>query len=490
MRRAGRRYKSIPLPPGPKGLPIIGNPQAVQPGKRPGDYRWERFLQWSRDYDSPDAVSVEVFGGRMIVLNSKKAVTELLEKRSANYSDRPAMRMNVELSGWYWNFAHMRYSDRWRFHRKTFHQYFQPRVMPEYYEIQRVATARLIRKLLASPEDFEGHLKEHSGSIILEIVYGYTLQATNDPYLLLVSKALPGIVETSVPGSFLVDFLPILKFVPSWFPGAGFKRKAKSWKKYSEELRDLPWGWLMESITQGAVEPSFVTRNLERLSSSMENDKREAMEEVIRNCAGISFLAGSDTTVTALLSFILNMARHPEIQSRAQSEVDSLGRLPDFADKEKLPFVDAVIAEALRCDPVAPLAVPHAVMEDDVYEGMRIPKGSTVVGNTWAILHDGEVYPDPMTFNPDRFMKKDGNEELPPHPEMFAFGFGRRICPGRYLALTSMWIAVAHILATFTITRDGEEEVVTYHDALVRFSSKSVQVQVHTTIKVWFEECK
>ncbi|KAF9260092.1 cytochrome P450 [Marasmius fiardii PR-910] len=259
--------------------------------------------------------------------------------------------------------------------------------------------------------------------------------------------------------------------MPVWLPGAGFRRKAQTWKKYSEELRDLPWEWHMRSINQGTGEPSFVTRHLEKLSSSMEDNERQAMEEVIRNCAGISFVAGADTTVSAILSFILNMARHPEIQSRAQAEVDTLGRLPEFSDMENLPYVEAVIAETLRLNPVTPLGVAHSALMDDVYEGMWIPKGSTVVGNAWAILHDEEVYgPDPMTFNPDRFMRKVGNEELPPHPKNFGFGFGRRICPGRYLALNSIWIAAVHLLATFIITRDGEDIEVLYHDGHIRFS--------------------
>ncbi|KAG7089339.1 hypothetical protein E1B28_011031 [Marasmius oreades] len=462
-----RKRPSFPLPPGPKGFPIVGNLRDVQPGEHTGDKRWERFARWSRDYNSPDAVSVEVLGERIIILNSKKAVIDILEKRSGKYADRPEMRMANDLSGWKWNFAHMQHSDLWRLHRKTFHQHFQPRMMPEYYAILKAATQIMIRKFATSPDDFLDHVREQAGSIVLKIVYGYNLQTANDPYIQLANNAIEALIETTVPGTFLVDFLPVLKYVPSWFPGAGFKRRAKVWKKYSEELRDLPWEWLMKSMTQGAVEPSFVSKNLEKLSSSVEGEDRKAMEEVIRNCAGISYVAGADTTVSAILSFILHMIHHPEIQSRAQSEVESLGRLPELSDKGKLPFTEAVIAETLRCNPVTPLALPHAAMEDDVYEGMWIPKRSTIVANIWAILHDEKLYSDPMTFNPDRFLKKDGSEMFPLHPETFAFGFGRRRCPGRYLALNSIWIAVTYILATFTITGPEEEEIVTYHDGLV-----------------------
>ncbi|KAL0576520.1 hypothetical protein V5O48_005465 [Marasmius crinis-equi] len=448
LRRFGAGRSRLPYPPGPKGLPIVGNIHDVQPksgsdsDKRQADsrFRWERYLDWSRQYNSPDIVSVHVFGERMVVLNSRKAVEEVLEKRSANYSDRPAMHMTNDLSGWAWDFAHMRYSDWWRLHRKTFHQYFQARAMPEYYDIQREATEALIRKLTTSPADYYDHVRQQVSfsqtsliSPVLKIVYGYQPQDSlaSDPYVKLANSAIEGIIETAIPGAFLVDFFPALKFVPSWLPGAGFKRKAQVWKKYCLELRDRPWEWLKSSIVDGTAEPSFASRNLEKLASSITSDSdREAMEEVIKGCSAISYLAGSDTTVSVLLSFILNMMKYPEIQSRAQAEVDSvvasLGRLPEFGDQSKLPYVDAVLAETLRRNTVTPLALPHAALEDDVYEGYWIPKGSTIVGNAWAILHDEDLYgPEPMKFNPDRFMKQDGKER-PPHPERYAFGFGRR----------------------------------------------------------------
>ncbi|KAK0205026.1 cytochrome P450 [Desarmillaria ectypa] len=63
-------------------------------------------------------------------------------------------------------------------------------------------------------------------------------------------------------------------------------------------------------------------------------------------------------------------------------------------------------------------------MKDDVYKGYFIPGSATVIGNAWAILHDEKDYPNPLVFDPDRFMKKDG-QQLPPDPTI-AFGFGRR----------------------------------------------------------------
>ncbi|ESK95318.1 cytochrome p450 [Moniliophthora roreri MCA 2997] len=203
------------------------------------------------------------------------------------------------------------------------------------------------------------------------------------------------------------------------------------------------------------------------------------MIDVIKNSSAIAYLAGSDTTVSLILSFILAMVLHPEIQARAQAEIDAVvgsTRLPDFDDREKLPYIEAILAESLRWHPVAPLAIPHRSIKDDVYGNLYIPAGTTIVANAWAIMHDDAIYPDPSAFNPERFVKQEG-KELPPHPEQFAFGFGRRVCPGKHVASSSAWLAMVYLLSTFSMARalDGNgkeiDPEINYNDGLVSHPS-------------------
>lgn len=80
------------------------------------------------------------------------------------------------------------------------------------------------------------------------------------------------------------------------------------------------------------------------------------------------------------------MASHPEVQKRAQEELDAFvgpDRLPTVEDKPGLPYVTALVKECFRWRSVVPLAVPHLSTEEDEYNGYRIPKGSIVVANTW-----------------------------------------------------------------------------------------------------------
>ncbi|KAF9260434.1 cytochrome P450 [Marasmius fiardii PR-910] len=385
-----RRRRSH-LPPGPKPLPIFGNILQIQGSLKHKEPLWITFSDWSKRYG--EVFTFSVLGSRTVVLNSHKAMLELLDQRSQNYSDRPLMR----------------YSDSWRLHRRTFQQYFQPRTVPNYYHIQKERTVLLMRKLKTSPKEFFRHARMHTGGIILEIVYGYHIKDNNDPYVKMADEALVGVTQAGIPGSFLVDFIPLLKYVPAWFPGADFKVKADIWKRAGHRLRDVPWMLLKQSVV----------KNMEKHGVLPSSSEMSPMEEVIKNCAGLAF----EGKPSPILTFILAMVLHPQIQAHAQRELDEVigsSRLPDFSDREIL---------------------PHRTVSDDLYEGHLIPGGSTIVANVWAVLRDESLYgPGTSSFNPERFMKQDNSDgkDLPPNPELIVFGFGRRICPGRHLAINSI----------------------------------------------------
>ncbi|KAJ6580662.1 cytochrome P450 [Mycena capillaripes] len=173
------------------------------------------------------------------------------------------------------------------------------------------------------------------------------------------------------------------------------------------------------------------------------------------------YSAGADTTVSALGTFILAILANPEAQRKAQVEIDSVigaGQLPDFVNEEALPYVTAIVKEVLRWKNVTPIAIPHYLAVEDEYRGYRIPAGSVVVGNAWAILNDEEAYPDPQTFNPERFLLDGKLNPAIRDPETASFGFGRRSCSGRHIASASLWITITSILSIFNINELVDEE--------------------------------
>ena len=90
--------------------------------------------------------------------------------------------------------------------------------------------------------------------------------------------------------------------------------------------------------------------------------------------------------MAAIMTFLLAMVLHPNVQKKAQEEIDCVvgtDRLPSLDDRDKMPFIAHVMWENLRWNPVAPLALSHATVQDDIYEGYWIPKGTTIQPNVW-----------------------------------------------------------------------------------------------------------
>lgn len=169
---------------------------------------------------------------------------------------------------------------------------------------------------------------------------------------------------------------------------------------------------------------------------------------------GIIYEAGIDTTNIALEVFTLAAVLHPDFVQTAQRQLDEVvgaSRLPTFADKPRLPYIDAVVKEVLRWRPVSAGGIPHAVTQDDEYHGYRIPKGATVIGNHWSIHLDDKIFPEPMRFRPERWLE---NPDLPLH----AFGFGRRVCTGQHVSTNSMFIIIARLLWAFDFHRATDEQ--------------------------------
>ena len=128
-------------------------------------------------------------------------------------------------------------------------------------------------------------------------------------------------------------------------------------------------------------------------------------------------------------TFLLAMTRNPKVLKKAQDELDRVvgkGRLPDFSDKDDLPYIDAIVKEVIRWNPPLPIGIPTRVTQDDVYQGHFIPAGATVVQNIWAVCRDPNIYPDPDTFDPERFLKDGKINSSVLNPEDRIFGGGRR----------------------------------------------------------------
>ncbi|KAI0352607.1 CyP450 monooxygenase [Trametes cingulata] len=442
-----KRSLGFPLPPGPRGLPLIGNMFDL-PQVKP----WLGYRNLRRTYG--DVVQLQVPGSRLIVLSNADDALELLEKRSANTSDRTQSPI-TELSGLDLALGLMPYGQRWRRHRRTFWQQFHRGVLPEYYPKQRALAHRFLMKLLESPSRLKDHIRYTFSATMFKIIYGMDVQDEQDSRIALVEAAFEAIAE-GIPGRFLVEMFPILRNIPAWFPGAGFQRVLAHSKAANDELKHRLFDEVKhaQEVKPSEVQSCIVTQLLARSNWSPGTALPFDEEEMLKNVAAISFSAGSDTTFSTLQAIFLALSLHPEVQKRAQAELDAVvgpHRLPEHADRGKLVYINALVKEALRWHVVLPIGVAHRTLEDDEFHGYFIPAGSDIIINVWDILHDPEVYEQPEEFRPDRFIRDGQLDNTVRDPAAFMFGFGRRICPGRYFAEDSLFINIASVLHVFDI---------------------------------------
>ncbi|KAF8678666.1 cytochrome P450 [Rhizoctonia solani] len=451
----GKSSKRI-LPPSPRGsYPILGHALVL-----PTESEHIVYEKWCKQLGS-DIISLTVLGKTIIILNSVETAEELMDKRSEIYSGRPSLRVIVdpELLDWEDSIIMLSYGPRWKKQRRIMRELLKPSSETHNFALFERETHGLLKRLLSNPENFEKEFRRTVAAEILSSVYGYTVKDSDDP-LVRDSATLVEIVTTlAIPTSFLVNFIPWLKYIPEWFPGAQWKRNIIQWRHLKKRVINDPYEWAKAQIVSGFAAPSIVQTHLASVEGNPKANIPE--EEDSLRMAGVSlFTAAADTSHASLMSFVLAMVQHPGVQARAQKEIDDVTkseRLPTMSDRDSMPYIRSIVQEVLRWQPPLPLGVPRATSDDDEYRGYLIPKGSVVMANSWAMSRDESVYKSPDQFIPDRFMDPDV-------PTPRAFGFGRRSCPGNHYAEASLFILFASVLAVFDLgpkvnPATGQEEM-------------------------------
>ncbi|KLO07928.1 cytochrome P450 [Schizopora paradoxa] len=449
-----RQRSKLPLPPGPKRLPIVGNIFQIAVF---GSKLWQTALEWRKAYG--DMIYLEVVGVPVLIINSHEIAMDLLSKRSSLYSSRPQFVMPT-LAGWEWTTAALPYGEKLRKQRAILQKFFLSPDVLNYKDFHQQNCHAFLQGLLSSPERYDRHIHHLAASTLMMNTYGHEgmaqtqcllLQSEDDPYLQLGEKSARALIDHF---SYLfLDFVPWMQLLPEWFPGTGFWKVARMGRELSDKLRYELLTLTKKKMEDGTAKESMTTIFLGDIASN--NSANYGTEEgEFANAAAMVFL-GKIQTTTAIMNLIHAVLKHPETLRRAQEELDrviGIDRLPTCEDRDNLPYVNAMCIEVLRWEALGPLGVPHRTTQEDQYRGYRIPEGTLVLSNIWGIANNPDIYPDPLEFKPERWLPGGVNFNST-RPIDFAFGYGRRICPGRIWADNLMFIAAASLLATFNIER-------------------------------------
>ncbi|KAJ7584619.1 cytochrome P450 [Mycena floridula] len=472
-----------PLPPGPKPVPVLGNVKDLTAKEL-----WLKATEWSKQYG--DVTHLHILGQSLIFLSSPTSTLDLLDKRSSLYSDKPSLVMAGDLCGCSNMVAFTPYGPQSKRQRRLINSAFSTSAIPAYQPLIVTQTNRFLAGVVKTPEAVRDLTRMYAGGLTLSVVYGYDAKTASDPFFALAEECVGLLANRIASGGGLwpVDIFPILKHYPEWLPGGSFKKNAKVWKAKMEEFVDKPWGFVRDSVKQGTFYESFCSKLVEE-HANKETEMEGETEFDIKWTANSMYSASIDTTITAVSHFLLAMMSHPEALARAQAEIDAVvgtDRLPTFSDRPHLVYCEALLLEVYRWGVPVPLNLPHRLSADDTYRGMHMPKGALVFGNIWAICRDPNMYPDPDSFIPERFLEEVTTEEIGEEkkaaerrrdPRSYVFGFGRRRCPGANLVDSTNWLLIVSMIATLNISRpkdvNGKERRV---DEEVRFENSVFRI--------------
>ncbi|EJT68232.1 hypothetical protein GGTG_14190 [Gaeumannomyces tritici R3-111a-1] len=445
---------TLPLPPGPKPVPLLGN---ISDMPKLGVIEYTHWLSHKDKYGPIS--SVTIMGHTLVIIHDPEVALDLLERKGAasKTSGRPIMPFAQDLVGYENSVVFGRYNAAFRQKRALLHGAIGTAASAvHYHKAQEVEVSRQLERILNDPQNLLRHYQKTASVTTLKSTYGYTVNPTGpDPVLNNALQAMAEFAEVGKPFSWAVDFMSFLKHIPDWFPGASFKKKAKAYRETLNNMAHLPYRFVQHQLAYGIDSNCMMSLLIQR-SEVKGTDGKIAPEDenLIVWAAASLFGAAVDTTSISLAAFTLAMLKYPDVQRKAQAEIDRVirrGRFPTSADRERLPYVDAIVKETLRWWSIFPMGMPHRADEEIEYRGLRIPDGATIMPAVWWFMHDPTVYPDPARFDPERFA--DPARDEPDPTKGGVYGYGRRICPGRHFANNLLFLNMAQILAAFNITR-------------------------------------
>ncbi|KAI9902695.1 hypothetical protein N3K66_002047 [Trichothecium roseum] len=421
----------------------------------------EVFARWGREYNS-DIIHVKSLGQPIVVLNSLQAARDLLDKRGANYSDRPRFTL-LGVMGWGRTLTFLPFGKLWKMHRKFLQTSFSSTNVRQWHDLQTREARKSVASLVHDPrKPWELCLKRFAVAIVMKVSYGVDITDDSDPHVQIASDAMYATANGGAPANSIVENFPWARYLPHWLIRDWPLLFAREWRWAIEKLHDVPFANAQAQMSYDTGASSLA----HTLLNTFNHNERQGLPQEwtlddIKGATGAVFIAGADTTWATCLIFVLNMVLHPDIQEKAQAQIDEVvgtDRLPDLSDRGSLPYIDWIVNEVYRWSPLSPLGIPHKSISDDTYNGMHIPK---VYANAQAMAQDERMYANPRSFSPERFAPKSEGGSGEPLP-VAHFGFGRRICVGRFLADSSVWIMAATMLATLNFRKPTNEEGIEY----------------------------
>ncbi|KAJ1400918.1 Cytochrome P450 [Sesbania bispinosa] len=398
----------------------------------------------ARSYRAESLMAFSVGLTRFVISSEPETAKEILS--SSGFGDRPVKESAYELL-FHRAMGFAPYGEYWRNLRRISSTHlFCPKRITNFGGFRSEVGLKMVERvklLMAETGRVEVKKMLHFGSLnnVMMTVFGKSYEFFNgDGAELeeLVSEGyeLLGVFNWS-------DHLPLL----GWLDLQGVRKRCRALvKKVNVFVGKIIEEHRIKRVSGGSIVGDFVDvlLDLEKQDKLSDSDMVAVLWEML--------FRGTDTVAITLEWILARMVLHPEIQAKAQEEIDAAvgkSRLVSDEDLPKLRYVQCIVKEAMRVHPPGPLLSWARLAVQDVWVGDKlVPAGTTAMVNMWAITHDEKVWAEPEVFKPERFMKEEVNI-MGSDLRLAPFGSGRRVCPGKTMGLASIHLWLAQLLQSF-----------------------------------------
>ncbi|XP_062412038.1 cytochrome P450 2J2-like [Sardina pilchardus] len=434
------------FPPGPWALPFIGDWHHMDFSRV-----HLQFAEFAEKYGR--IFSVQFFGPRAVVLNGNKLVRQAFVHQGEDFLDRPYLPMSADVIGDKGLIMSNGYA--WKEQRKfALHTLKKFGFGNRSLEPSILQECRHLNEAIANEQGkaFDPHwlINNAVSNIICMLVFGERFEYSNDDFQSLLKTINEIFLLQGGPWPQLYNMFPwIMRRVP------GPHRKLIT-------LLNGVIAFVRQKIEDHRVDldPSNLRDYIDCFLDEMEKWKDDEAagydKENLCYCTLDLFVAGTETTSTTLYWGLLYMIKYPEIQRKVQEELDRVvgsSRQPSLADRENLPYTDAVLHETQRFGNVLPLNLPRSATKDVQVGHFSIPKGTMMVGSLTSVMFDETEWETPHTFNPEHFLDAEGKFR---RREAFVpFSIGKRVCLGEQLARMNLFLFFASLLQRFSFSLPG-----------------------------------
>ncbi|XP_066287986.1 cytochrome P450 2D20-like [Branchiostoma lanceolatum] len=437
-----KRPSTTDLPPGPRGLPLVGNLFSMSKDIP------VVFQEWSKKYG--DVFTVYAFSQPRVVLNGFSAIREALVANADVFSSRPPFPIAGSPDQSAKGLLFEPYTPRFKEHKKfTMAALRDFGVGKRSLEGKILEEARALSGVISKKENhtfcISRLFKNASCNVICSLVFGsrYEYDDVKGKELLMMIEQTFSIKRHHM----LPLIFPVLRVIPS------LKKASEGFINNQRKLREH----IREQIAKHAetFDPNdirdFLDAFLLEAKKRKEDENSTFTEEQHVEIVRQLFLAGTDTIANTLHWAVLFMILHPDIQQKVQQEIDSVlgpNQDPSMEHRSQMSYTEATLSEISRMAATAPMAQQHFTTSDIFFRGYHIPKDTGVDVNIWSVLYDPQLWPEPNKFDPTRFLDDSG--KFVRREEMIVFSMGRRLCPGERLAKAELFLFFTSLLQRFT----------------------------------------